>query len=353
MTHFVQPDEWNSIIQSNYNFRIFLEGAVPDSYYGHLNSYILAYIEEGKAWATLTIKKGIKEDIYKCALCSDPNYQESYTLVACQQIGRWVKPYIHLIDDKFNQSLPDGPNFRYYNKAYDKKVVTIYSYDVNSAYLYAMLRDWPDTRKPLGPGELEEDEIGFNNRWLYEGYSLTERLVAEFEVGKYCRYRFKKMPCPKEVKKWILSIYQKKAKVSKGPLRDKYKQYLVCLAGMMRNWNTFVRSTFLTISKNYVESLFDENTVYANVDCIYSLTPRNDLPLGDEIGMLKQEIAGEEFIFHGAIHGTNNDPRWSGVPRSWIGNNFIDWVLNDQVPPNQNIYEIDKKTGFIVKRRKE
>lgn len=347
MEKFVSPKEWNDIIQSYEGFRIYLRGKEEGSLFGYLGSYMRAYIEENRGWATLTIKRHRKEEVYKCALCADPNYTNLYTFLACQQIGKYVKPYIHILNDIVKKKTPDGPNFRYYNKAYEKKVLKVWSYDINSAYPFCMIDEWPDTTKPLGEGILENDEIGFNNKWIDEGNELTERLVAEFEIGKHCRYRFKKMPCPDKVKEWILKYYEKKAKTKDKMEKAKYKAFLVVLAGELRNFNPFVRATFLTRSMNYVKSFFDNNTIYANVDCIYSLKPRTDLPFGNELGQFKEEIKGEEFIFKGAIHGTNADPRWQGIPRSWVKGSFIDLVMNDMTPPNQNIYEIDTESGMI------
>lgn len=347
MEKYVTPNEWNDIIQDLRGLRKFILGKEQASFHGHIGSFLRGYINEDRGWATLRVRQGKKDDTYKCALCENPNYTGLYTQVIAQQIGKYVKPYIHdlsALKDKFQ----DGPNLRYWDNKYRKKIVKIYAYDLNSAYTFAMLQDWPDTTKPLGPGELEENEIGFRHEYVLEGDNEFQRLIAIFNKGEYCEHRFKIMPCPDKVKEYNMKHYKGKSTAKDKPTKDKEKAYLNILAGDLRNINPFVRSTVLTRCKNYVESFFDENTVYANIDCLYSLTPRPELPIGTGIGQFKQELNGEEWMHNGVVHGTNDDPRWSGVPRSWFKGDFFDCVLNDKVPPNRNIYRIDRNTNFII-----
>lgn len=352
MKKIITASEWNDLVDSYDSDRIFLEG------YGDgirnvnkVENYTRLYLKKGKSWATIRMLKGNRTEEYVCALVENPDLSDLFTLEAAQWCGRNIKKKVHLIgDEQFNKSFPDGPNFSYYNKEYDKKVLKIWSYDINSAYPWALMQDWPDTQQPLGDGILEKGQIGFKRTWISEGYQYVERMIAIFEEGAECEYRFPSMECP--CKKEIMKAYKMK-KAAKDKLeKSKWKKYLVVLAGMLRNWNTFVRTTMLTRSMQFVQSFFDDDTVYANVDSIYSMRPRDDLPIGTEIGQFKKELDGEGFIYKGAVHGTNNDPRWSGVPREWIQKHgdFIGLVLNDETPPEANIYDIDWRTGRLYEK---
>lgn len=351
MKKIITASEWNNLIDSYTGYKIFLEGRGDGLWNpNRVENYTRFYLKQGKTWATMHLLLGKKTEEYVCAFSENPDLSDLFVLEAAQWCGRNIKKKVHLIgNEEFNKSFPDGPNFSYYNKEYDKKVLKIWSYDINSAYPAALMEDWPDTTKPLGNGKLEEGQIGFNRTWIEEGYSLNERMIAVFQVGKYCEYRFPSMPCP--IKEEILRTYRRK-KQSKDQLeKAKWKKYLLVLAGMLRKWNTFVRTTMLTRSMQFVQSFFDDDTVYANVDSIYSMRPRDDLPIGAEIGQFKKELNGEGFIYKGAVHGTNKDPRWSGVPREWIQKHgdFIGLVLNDETPPDYNKYEL-RRDGKIYEK---
>lgn len=159
-----------------------------------------------------------------------------------------------------------------------------WSYDINSAYAYAMLKPMPDTTvEPRYNDIIKEGEIGF--------YPLGG---ASTEVGEFANIIFPLMESP--FKNYIIEYYNLKQK-AKGIERKKWKDFLNFPSGFLAKKNIFLRNALIYYSNEYINQFIDENTVYVNVDCIVSLVPRYDIPIGNEIGQFKEEHKAKKFYY--------------------------------------------------------
>lgn len=172
--------------------------------------------------------------------------------------------------------------YHYINEHYKDKPLKVWSYDINSAYPYAMLKPMPDTTKPYYNTTIGEGQVGFRkNGTVITAIGLKADVVFDLIDSPFKDYVLKYYKLKKEDK-------EKKAY---------YKSYLNIATGLIAIHNPFIRNMIIYHSNNYIKSLMDEHTVYCNVDSIYSIMPRYDLPIGNEIGQLKLEHENEDFIY--------------------------------------------------------
>lgn len=228
-----------------------------------------------------------------------------------------------------------------YRKEYNQKRVQAYSMDQNSAYAWAMSQPMPDTRMPAGRyREVQEGELGFIIDTLPElpGFETSgnEGLIMVLP-GRRAEVIFKAIPSPFKnfAKKW----YSRKQNPA---TKDRAKQMLCYSVGYLQRKNPYLRAAILTYANNYIASLVDENTIYINTDCIVSLVPRNDLPIGTELGEFKIDHQGE-FAFSGYNYQWNREiPAYRGIPKTWFTEGWD--ILKDPPPCNRNKYELNMIT---------
>lgn len=233
------------------------------------------------------------------------------------------------------------------NKKYNGTRQKAWCYDRNSAYSYAMLQEIPDTTNALGPGVLEEGQIGFIRapKWSKPD---EDQLMAIFEVGKECQWRFPAMKSP-----WVgfvTKYYTMKKRAKTYEEKMKAKSYLNVVIGNMQNHNPFIRSCIVTRTNNDMLKLIDENTLYVNTDSIISLVERKDLVIGDGIGEWKVEHEGL-FAYKGFNYQWNFDvPSFRGVPKAWWAEAYerkeFD-MLVDNTPARNNPFKLNMKDGHI------
>ena len=203
----------------------------------------------------------------------------------------------------------DPGNFSYTNDEYKLKNLKCYSYDLNSAYSFAMLKPMPDTSNPRFNSIVGKGEIGFRKG------SLLIPVVTE---GKYADVVFKLVESP--YKDFVYKYFILKENEPHGSKeRAKYKEILNMATGLLHRYNIFHRLMVLYYAKIYIQKFIDENTVYCNVDSIVSLTERNDLPISNKIGEFKLEHNGDMFKFKQvAIYQWDNEVHYSGIPNKAI-----------------------------------
>ena len=218
---------------------------------------------------------------------------------------------------KINWDYLDPGNFSYTNSKYKLKKLKCYSYDINSAYSFAMLKPMPDTDHPkfdtiVGPGE-----IGFRKN------TILAPVVGE---GRYADVVFKLVESP--YKEFVYKYYDLKEKEPiDSPKRAYYKLILNITSGLLHRYNIFHRLMVLYHAKKYIQEFIDKNTVYCNVDSIVSTKKRPDLPISDKIGDFKEEHKGDTFKFRQvAIYQWNNEVHYSGIPSKAI--NDIEDIKN-------------------------
>lgn len=169
-----------------------------------------------------------------------------------------------------------------------KWLPSCYAYDINSAYPNVWLKyNAPKVDSPLGFGILEDGQIGFLRGDFNECILVTQ-------VGKYCDERFPICTTEemKRIRKWVIDKYKKKERAkAEGNTADakKYKLYMNSAIGCSRNDCVFLYVWTLEMSIREICSKVDENTLFVNVDCIYSSVPRTDLEIGNRIGQFKED----------------------------------------------------------------
>lgn len=209
--------------------------------------------------------------------------KKSYELPNKEKYG-YIKVESEDGSTKVHWKLKDPGNYWYVKESASRQWLKCYSYDMNSAYSYAMLQPLPDTSvEPRLNCILKEGEIGF-----YNDGSATK------EAGAYVEYAF-----PLKIYNFDIYVnkYYEKKKSSEGEQRKLWKDFLNIPAGMMQRYNIFIRLGILYNAAEYIKQFQDEDTVYCNTDSIVSLKRRADLPIGTELGQFKEEHINEDFKF--------------------------------------------------------
>lgn len=197
--------------------------------------------------------------------------------------------------------------YQFAEEAFALKPLRCWSYDVNSAFPYAMLSPMPDTTKePKYNSEVKKGEIGF---YKFGGATTKEGDIADIV--------FPLMDSP--FKKYVYEVFGNKHNSLDAKEKDKYKAFLNFATGLLARKNIFFRNAVVYYSNQYTKRYIDENTVYCNVDCIVSLKPRYDLPIGDELGQFKMDHECEFFKYaKPCIYQWNQECHYSGIPRGAI-----------------------------------
>lgn len=252
------------------------------------------------------------------AIPEDLKYKYGYKKLSCGKV-KW--------------DLKDIGNFTYINEDYAGIPLKIYGYDINSAYDYALLNDMPDVTVEARYGDIiGENEIGF-----YKNGSVS------LTVGNYADYVFPLRKSP--YIDFVNRYYNKKQNAQSKEEKNNWKTFLVVVSGMIAKRNIFDRLAMLFYSRQYIMKYIDENTVYCNVDSIFSLEKRDDIPLGNDIGLFKFEKNNIDFIFKKAgIYQIEDKCHYSGIPSSTIKNIFETDNWMSKLP-----YKYDKEKRRIVK----
>ncbi len=229
--------------------------------------------------------------------------------------------------------------FLYCNPKFNGTEQKAYAYDMNSAYAYAMLGDFPDTScletckiKMYNQGIVKENQIGF------------DRLGNLVEVGCFAAFRFNKIKSP-----FIdfANYYYKIKRDSKSKKeRNRAKDILNTSVGFLQRVNPFIRATIVSRANNMIKSLMDENTLYCNTDSITSLVERPDLKIGKELGEFKLENSGT-FRYKDMNYQWNDEPpAYRGIPKNWFKEGFN--ILKDELPICGNMFKLDAFEMKIV-----
>lgn len=222
----------------------------------------------------------------------------------------------------------------YTHPTFARKPLKCWSYDVNSAFPFAMLQQMPDTRqKPKYNAEIGKHEIGF---YKHGGVCITPGEIADIV--------FPLMDSP--FKEYVVKTYIKKTN-SDEINKMKCKAMLNYPTGLLARKNIFLRNALVFYSNQYIQKFVDENTVYCNVDCIVSLVPRYDIPIGPSIGQFKQEHVCEDFKYLKAMfYQWGNECHYPGIPgialldiedtKNWFNYLPYKFVTNIGVLDNEN-----------------
>lgn len=237
-----------------------------------------------------------------------------------KNIGPWWKSFNSVLKLKKEYEIPkaayqvEGPN-TWVEEKYQNQWLQCWAYDMNSAYPAAasdMLPDWENQIE--FPGIVEEGECGFT---IDSGYI---HMVKEGEKASI-RFPLKKSP----LKPWFDKVARqewgaKQRGDSVEATKCKLKRNSVI--GVLRNHHVFVWLYIIEKAKENVMKYVDNDTIAVNIDCIYSLKQRFDIPISNKVGSFKVvEESGFEIYFKGTNYvwrnteGKQISPHLKGVPK--------------------------------------
>ena len=325
----VTPDEWNNLI---YNFK---RAHIP---YGlSINTtYVEARLDNGRkvqAFFNGQVKGVVNNGAIGGQFAKQANFHR-----ITEGYGRkeyWSNT-AHKFKVKWNYKTAKG--FTYIDEYYADKELKCWSYDVSSSYAFAMLNPMPDTTKePRYNDRVRKNEIGF-----YKEGTATD------EPGVYADIIFPLMDSP--FKDYVMNYYHKKEKATEENNkleRDKWKAFLNIPTGLLQKYNIFLRNAIVYYSNQYIKKFFDDNTIYCNTDSIVSLTPRPDIPIGNDIGQFKSEHNGESFKYkQEGIYQWSKECHYKGV----TGENITDI---DDISDWRDNFEYKLEGELLVKNEKK
>lgn len=237
-----------------------------------------------------------------------------------KNIGPWWKSFNSVLKLKKEYEIPkaaykvEGPN-TWVEEKYQNQWLQCYAYDMNSAYPAAasdMLPDWENQIE--FPGIVEEGQCGFT---IDSGY------IHMVKVGEKASIRFPLKKSP--LKPWFDKVARqewgaKQRGDSVEAAKCKLKRNSVI--GVLRNHHVFVWLYIIEKAKENVMKYVDDNTIAVNIDCIYSLKQRFDIPISNKVGSFKVvEESGFEIYFKGTNYvwrnteGKQISPHLKGVPK--------------------------------------
>ena len=227
----------------------------------------------------------------------------------------------------------------WYNKKYNNMRNYCYSYDINSAFSYAMLQPMPDTSYAPEWRQIKSGEVGFQE------VEHTQGTYLEPKFSGISHFVFPLMDSP--FKRFVDVWYDRKQNAKTLNERNKAKSVLNYSIGFLQRVNPFLRAMILWYCNENVKSFIDDNTVYCNTDSIVSLKPRDDLKIGNEIGEWKLEHEGL-FAYKDCTYQWGLDkPAYRGVPKSWFPEGYD--LLKDPLPYNDNLYEYNPIKNKLMK----
>ena len=241
--------------------------------------------------------------------------------------------YTHI--NKVIQNKEDAPfsakPILWNNPKYEGKRVQAISYDMNSAYSYAMLQPMPDTSIPPKQKVIENGEIGFD-------------LDGNRQTKGFSIFVFRLIESP--FKKFVYHYYEKKNNAKTKAERRKATEYLNFCVGFLQGRDPYTRAQIVGLANDRIKSLIDESTIYCNTDSIVSAVERKDLEIGKEIGQWKIEHSGM-FAFKGFNYQWDlGPPSIRGKPKTDF---YEGWdILKDPLPECGNVYKFDSIKGEIV-----
>lgn len=230
--------------------------------------------------------------------------------------------------------------YGFVDEYYAKKPLKVWTYDINSSFGYAMLQKMPDTHAiPRYNDLVKENEMGF----FIGGYCTTT-------VGRRADIIFPLIESP--FKEYVYKYYEiKKNAPLESNQRKEAKYALNIPTGCLQRHNIFLRNAVIHYANKYIKSFIDENTVYCNVDSIYSLVPRPDIPVGPELGQFKLEHENEYFRFiRRGIYQIGEEKHYQGINQLLVDTIDSPTINREAYKKFEYIFDDDKE--IFIKNEK-
>lgn len=211
------------------------------------------------------------------------------------------------------KTLPAVSGLLYHNPKYERRWIKAWHYDMNSAYAHILMHyDFPDLENPLGPGIVEEGQIGFN-------VDFTRLIRSGLAVN---RYNLIGSPYKTFAEKEFAQVQKLRAQGKKAKA-GKYKSILTNFVGFLEHRRPIDRRYVVLCSTEiidiYREALGDI-VLFANTDCLVTSEPIDEwLDIGTECGQFKVEHAGVNFEYSGLnAHWEGEKPKIRGVSKGLL-----------------------------------
>lgn len=321
---YVDANQLSEHLEYCYKFRDIQKRAKLDSEVIGFN----AFLEDKLIQVRLTYKKGSKA----CTYIFYKDGRKENQKINGGDAFKILNQYYHIprFSDASILGMTSSP-FLYYNPKYNRQRVKAIGYDMNSAYSFAMLKNMPDTSVTPRQGTIKPGEIGFIE---IENPNNTNQMILVPKFTGFSLWIFPEIESP--FKKFVKTWYKRKQNKES---KEKAKQVLNYSVGYLRKVNPFLYATILYYARIKIESLIDENTIYCNTDSIVSITPRDDLKLGIDIGEWKIEHQGD-FAYKEYNYQWNLEaPAYRGKSKKWFKEGWD--LLKDKLPLEKNIYRIN------------
>lgn len=226
-----------------------------------------------------------------------------------------------------------------FNPEFDAATHEVWVYDALSAYAEPLLSVVPDTRKKRYRDYVHAGEVGFIQHGA-RGLILTEIENSYADVI-----------CPLMSSPWrgfVQLWFDRKQNPRDTAEKLKAKSMLTFAVGYLQRTNPLLRCWVVEKCNKKIRMLLDENSILWNTDAIYSLTPRDDIKLGENIGDFRLEYHGM-LEHYGCNYHKIDTHEYSvrGVPKSWFQDDTS--ILNDPLPTKtgENLYYFDKERFML------
>ena len=304
-----------------------------------------AFVEDKMTWFELTYKKGTQACTYKCRKDTEEAVNRITGEQAYQTAQRYYKAkdfrndtyvkQILLYSEEDNKFLCSAGPLLWKNDKFEGKRFRAYSYDINSSYSHAMLKDLPNTDVPYHQGFVQPGEVGFKE-------DINHKLVPQFSGFSLFIFPLMKSPYNRFVEHWY-NIKKEAKEKDDDELTQKAKDMLNEPIGYFQKTNPFMRAMIIYYANEEIKQYIDLNhTAYCNTDSIVSDIPL-ELNIGTDIGQYKLEDKGLEFAFIGFNYQWDlKAPSYRSKPKSWFKEGWD--ILKDKLPTEGNIYKYNKET---------
>lgn len=230
----------------------------------------------------------------------------------------------------------------YYNPNHDGELIEhAWSYDMNSAFCNILIHyDFPDIEHPLGPGDVEKGQIGFNG-------DFTE-LIRSGPAPN--RYNFVPSPYKMFGETRFAKIKELREQGRKAEAK-KYKSMLTNAVGYLVYARPIDRIYIILCTNEIIQGYIDkfgDAILHANTDSITSSIPLEGLDIGPNCGQFKVEHDDKQFQYAGYNYC------WEGEMPKVRGKSKGFWKVGDTLANVNDIrdykYVLDWRTLQIVEK---
>lgn len=329
--------DWNELFKGSLRDQIIVHEKFYRNSGREVGPLVYVWTERSNAYCYFRDVVAKKTRFYKTRLdyCNNGDDVTATGAVALASLSKYARnpELIHL--HKKHEDVVSASNLLWYNEEHNgTETPNCIGYDRNSAYSWGMLQDMPDTTRPLGYGDVEPGQVGFNydapigKSMIFEGFAM---------------YRYPLMPSP--FKRFVDNWYKKKKNAKTDMDKQHAKKILNLAVGNLQNCNCMLRMAIVEYSSKFMIDIINRHKdiiLSSNTDSIVATEPIPEIEahIGREIGEWKIEHTGT-FAYSGHKYQWNHskfDVSYRGTPKKWIQRMDSFNILEDSIPKSGNQY---------------